>query len=120
MRGHPLATKAGTSTRWPPPQNAKDVVGLTYHDESLDHGDGPVQVSLFKSFSQLGLEVSTDPRSGTALGAFQNPATIDPATKTRRYAATAYYTADIAGRPNLIVKTESIVNRILFDVKADE
>ncbi|KAK0652664.1 hypothetical protein B0T16DRAFT_387889 [Cercophora newfieldiana] len=162
-RGHLWAIKAGTSTHWPltsasllpcthaPPKAAEDVVGLTYHDESIDCGNGPIQVSFsegygvtneawFQSFSQLGLEVDSDSRKGTVLGAFQNAASIDPATKTRSYAATAYYSPAVAGRPNLVVKTEprgqdrtswsrpnlvvkteSVVSRILFDAtKKDE
>ncbi|KAK4450291.1 Versicolorin B synthase [Podospora aff. communis PSN243] len=114
-----------------PPQAAKDVVGLTYHDESLEGGNGPIQVSFsegygvandawFKSFSALGLEVKTDPRDGTALGAFQNAATIDPATKTRSYAVTGYYTPTVAARPNLVVQTESLVSRVLFESSDDE
>lgn len=109
-----------------PPQAARDVVGLTYHDESLAKGDGPVQVSFgegynvankawMKTFADLGLEVTTDPRTGKALGAFQNLATIDPATKTRSHAASAYYTPEVAKRPNLVVLTETRVSKVVFD-----
>jgi len=114
-----------------PPQAARDVVGLTYRDESIESGDGPIQVSYsegygvtngawLKSFSELGLEASTDPRHGNAVGAFQNPATIDPATKTRSYAATGYYNANVAARPNLVVMTDSLVSRILFNTTQTE
>ncbi|KAK4136287.1 GMC oxidoreductase [Trichocladium antarcticum] len=109
-----------------PPQCARDMVGLTYHDESLAKGDGPIHVSFSKgynaankawmdTFAGLGLEVSTDPRAGRALGAFQNQVSIDPATKTRSYAASGYYTPEVAKRPNLVVLTETLVSRIIFD-----
>lgn len=108
-----------------PPQAAKDVVGLTYHNESLV-GDGPVQVSFsegygptnsawMETFAKFGLEMTADMRSGNALGAFQQPGSIDPATKTRSYAATAHYTPAIASRPNLTILTGTIAKKILFD-----
>jgi choline dehydrogenase-like flavoprotein len=61
------------ATAHAPPQATKDVVGLTYHDMSVEDGNGPIQVSFsegygvtndawFKSFSALGLEINTDPR----------------------------------------------------------
>ncbi|KAK1753791.1 hypothetical protein QBC47DRAFT_430764 [Echria macrotheca] len=115
-----------------PPQAARDVVGLTYHDEaSIDAGEGPIHVSFsegygptnkawMETFKGLGLEVKTDPRTGTALGAFQNPASIDPATKTRSYAANGYYSPEVAGRKNLVVMTETLVKRIVFDTSGDE
>lgn len=114
------------ATVHPPPQAARDVVGLTYHDDTVAGGDGPVQVSFsdgygptnkawMETFAGLGLEVSSDPRDGKALGAFQNVASIDPASKTRSYAASAYYGPEVAGRPNLVVLTETAVTRVLFD-----
>ncbi|KAK4086528.1 aryl-alcohol dehydrogenase [Purpureocillium lilacinum] len=113
-----------------PPQAARDAVGLTYHDESLV-GEGPVQVSFgvgygpvntawMDTFGKLGLEMKVDARSEEALGAFQQPASIDPATKTRSYAATAYYTPEVAARPNLKVLTKTVVKRIVFDTSAEE
>lgn len=109
-----------------PPQAARDVVGLTYHDESLADGNGPIHVSFgagygptnkawMETFAGLGLEVDSDPRQGKALGAFQNPASIDPVSKTRSFAATAYYGPEVRGRSNLVVLTETIVTRVLFD-----
>lgn len=113
-----------------PPQAAKDVVGLTYHNESLI-GDGPVQVSFsegygvtnsawMETFAKFGLEMSGDMRSENALGAFQQPGSIDPATKTRSYAATAHYTPEIASRPNLTVMTGTVVKKIIFDTTGPE
>ncbi|KAK4229207.1 hypothetical protein QBC38DRAFT_543536 [Podospora fimiseda] len=109
----------------PPPQSAKDLLGLTYLNESLANGNGPIDVSMsegygvtnkawFDTFKAEGLQVTSDPRQGKALGAFQNYATINPVNHTRSHAATAYYTPEIAQRPNLIVLTETLVNKILF------
>ncbi|KAK4187450.1 hypothetical protein QBC35DRAFT_515434 [Podospora australis] len=114
-----------------PPQSAKDMVGITYHDETLAQGDGPIQVSFsegytvnnkawMETFAQQGLSVTTDVRTGKALGAFQNQATIDPATKTRSYAASGYLTPEVRQRPNLVVLTETLVTKILFDTSSTE
>lgn len=114
-----------------PPQSARDLLGLTYLNEDLAKGDGPIHVSYsegygvtnkawFKTFADLGLEISGDPRDGNALGAFQNHASIDPATCTRSYAATGYYTPEVAKRPNLVVLTETLVSKVLFDTASGE
>ncbi|KAF6795876.1 Versicolorin B synthase 2 [Colletotrichum musicola] len=119
----PYFRKFGTDH--PPPQSAKDVVGLDYHDNTLS-GDGPLQVSFgegynpsntawMRTFANLGLGVTGDPRRGKAFGAFQNPCSIDPETKTRSYSASAYYGPDVAKRSNLAVLTESLVKKINFD-----
>jgi choline dehydrogenase-like flavoprotein len=108
-----------------PPQAAKDAIGLTYHDDSLV-GSGPVQVSFsegyglnnsvwMETFGKFGLKMTGDMRSESALGAFQQPASIDPATKTRSYAGTAHYTAEIASRPNLTVLTGTVAKKVIFD-----
>ncbi|KAF9878451.1 aryl-alcohol [Colletotrichum karsti] len=124
----PYFRKLGTDH--PPPQSAKDVVGLDYHDETLS-GNGPLQVSFgegynpsntawMSTFANLGLGVTGDPRSGKAFGAFQNPCSIDPETKTRSYSANVYYSPEIAKRPNLIVLTEAMVKKINFDTSSGE
>ncbi|KAF4872771.1 Dehydrogenase citC [Colletotrichum siamense] len=113
------------ATDHPPPQSAKDIVGLGYHDDALN-GNGPLQVSFgegygamntawMSTFEKLGLGMTGDPRGGKAFGAFQNPCSIDPETKTRSYAANAYYTTEVASRPNLVVLTEALVKKIIFN-----
>jgi choline dehydrogenase-like flavoprotein len=119
------------ATVHPPPQSARDLLGLTYLNEDLAKGDGPIHVSYsegygvtnkawMKTFADLGLEISSDPRDGKALGAFQNHASIDPDTHTRSYACTGYYTPEVAKRPNLVVLTETLVNKILFDTTSGD
>ncbi|KAK4460012.1 hypothetical protein QBC42DRAFT_230382 [Cladorrhinum samala] len=114
------------ATVYAPPQSAKDLLGLTYLDESLGEGNGPIQVSAsegynvvnkawFDSFAAEGLKVTSDPRNGKALGAFQNWASIDPTTHTRSHAATGYYNPKVAERPNLVILTETVVSKIIFD-----
>ncbi|GKT51958.1 dehydrogenase citC [Colletotrichum spaethianum] len=119
----PYFRKLGTDH--PPPQSAKDMVGLTYHDEKLSgngllqvsYGEGysPMNAAWMHTFDKLGLGVTGDPRSGKSFGAFQNPCSIDPETKTRSFAASAYYNPEIAKRSNLVVLTETLVKKIIFD-----
>ncbi|KAF4813439.1 Dehydrogenase citC [Colletotrichum siamense] len=118
------------ATDHPPPQSAKDIVGLGYHDDALN-GNGPLQVSFgegysamntawMSTFEKLGLGMTGDPRGGKAFGAFQNPCSIDPETKTRSYAANAYYTTAVASRSNLVVLTEALVKKINFNTKSGD
>ncbi|KAL7796478.1 hypothetical protein V8C37DRAFT_371821 [Trichoderma ceciliae] len=113
-----------------PSQTTKDVVGLAYHDDSVV-GNGPIQVSYsegyskpnsvwMEAFAKLGLEMKTDTRTGKGLGAFQQGGSIDPATHTRSYAVSAYYTSEIASRPNLTVVTETTVKKVVFDTSRAE
>ncbi|KAI1116338.1 hypothetical protein F5Y14DRAFT_78739 [Nemania sp. NC0429] len=111
------------STSHPPSETIRKTLGgLSYYREDLA-GDGPIQLSFddqysvmnenwFKTFAELGLEMKTDPRTGKAVGAFQNSSTILSGTNTRSSSVTAYYTDEIAKRPNLKVLTETIVQRI--------
>ncbi|KAJ4865067.1 GMC oxidoreductase domain-containing protein [Trichoderma breve] len=118
------------ATVHPPPQAAKETLGLAYHDDSLV-GNGPVQVSYsegystpnavwMETFAKLGLKMKTDPRTGKGLGAFQQGGSINPATKTRSHAASAHYTPEIASRPNLTVFTETTAKKIVFDTSKAE
>ncbi|KAK1255988.1 hypothetical protein MKX07_008247 [Trichoderma sp. CBMAI-0711] len=118
------------ATFHPPPQVAKDAVGLGNHDDTAV-GDGPIQVCFSKgygkpnkawmeAFAHLGLEMKTDPRTGRGLGAFQQGGSIDPATNTRSHAGSAHYTPEIASRPNLTVMTETVVQKIIFDASKDD
>ncbi|KAJ4291454.1 hypothetical protein N0V88_006050 [Collariella sp. IMI 366227] len=112
-----------------PPASAKDLLGLTYLNKDLAAGEGPIDVAYsegygtpnkawLQTFADLGLEISTDPRDGSALGAFQNHASINPSSHTRSYAASGYYTPEVAKRPNLSVLTETLVKRIIFDTSS--
>ena len=119
------------ATVHPPSESAREVVNLDTHQDSVASGDGPIQSSFSEgygpantawmdTFCELDLAAKTDPREGKAVGAFQSPATIDPVTKTRSFAASAYYGADVAQRPNLVVLTETVVTKIIFDTTGDE
>ncbi|KAI1331757.1 hypothetical protein F5Y16DRAFT_243319 [Xylariaceae sp. FL0255] len=116
------------STSHPPSQAIRETLGgLGYYQEDLT-GDGPVQLSFddqysimnekwFKTFAELGLEMKTDPRTGKAIGAFQNSSTIESKTNVRSSSVTAYYTEEIAKRPNLKVMMETTVQKITTTVR---
>ncbi|KAI1495110.1 hypothetical protein F5X96DRAFT_613462 [Biscogniauxia mediterranea] len=112
-----------STTQSPSEAVREKLGGLSYYQAELS-GDGPVQFSYdeeyndvsaswFKTFAGLGLEMKTDPRAGAAVGAFQNPSSIDPKNRTRSSAATAYYSEAIAKRPNLVVLTGTTVQKIV-------
>lgn len=105
---------------------------MDYHQEDL-MVDGPVHISYGSGYSSMntawmdsfqsamGRKMEVDPRSGgTSIGAFQNGATIDPKTKTRSYAQSAYLSPEVLKRPNLTIVTDTRVKKIIFDKKEAE
>jgi len=108
-----------------PSAQVRENLALSYFDDALQGTSGPIQASFGeeqgpleiawpKTFNNLHLNMTGDHLSGTAFGGFSNPGTIDPKTKTRSYAGSAYYSADVASRTNLRVLTEALAERILF------
>ncbi|RDW68689.1 GMC family oxidoreductase [Aspergillus mulundensis] len=115
-----------SETYTPPIPAIRDELSLGYIDETLQGGNGPVQISFGegpypafsaawpKVFENLNHQLTGDPISGVAKGAFCNPATINPKDKSRSHAGVAYYNEEIAKRPNLRVVTEALVEKILL------
>ncbi|KAL1969157.1 hypothetical protein VTN77DRAFT_411 [Rasamsonia byssochlamydoides] len=56
---------------------------------------------------------------GLAKGAFCNPGSIHPTTRSRSHAGVTYYNPEVAKRPNLRVVTEAFVESIIL-TKADD
>lgn len=119
------------ATVHPPSQSAREIVNLPAHQDTTISGDGPIQCTFSEgyghsntawldTFAKLGLGAKTDPRDGKAVGAFQSTATIDPVTKARSYAASGYYGANVSKRSNLVVLTEAVVTKIIFDTTGKE
>ncbi|KAJ5823000.1 Glucose-methanol-choline oxidoreductase [Penicillium robsamsonii] len=108
-----------------PSEATAELLGTSRYMKVDNQGShGPVPVSLpdiygpfnkawNETFRQLGWETDADPLDGHKLGAFTSPLSVDPKTGTRGYAA-AYYSPDVAARPNLRLLTETMVERILF------
>ncbi|KAH7351307.1 hypothetical protein BKA65DRAFT_594087 [Rhexocercosporidium sp. MPI-PUGE-AT-0058] len=110
-----------------PAEAARDIVGISNHDDALESNDGPVQTSysetsdLDKAWYETWGKIMKDLKyDGTDIGGLAHPTAIDPKTRTRSSATSAYYSADISSRPNLRVVTDALVSKILLENKADE
>ncbi|KAF7899673.1 hypothetical protein EAF00_004009 [Botryotinia globosa] len=66
-----------------------------------------------ETFKNLGYGFSGDVSDSTALGPYSNPASVDPNSGQRSYAARAYY-EPVIHRTNLVVLTEATVTRIIL------
>ncbi|EPE24797.1 MFS general substrate transporter [Glarea lozoyensis ATCC 20868] len=111
-----------------PPSNQAtlDHLGIDWVNEDYRGKDGPIQVSFpgviqnplckawIDAFRGIGKATSGDPFSGNSVGGYSNAATVDPATKTRSYAASAYG-LPFLHRPNFRVITDAIVHKINFE-----
>ena len=113
----------------PPSEETREQLSLDYWDETAHGSSGPVQVSFGEevdplskawpeTFKNLNLKMSSDPVTGETTGAQSNPGAVDPRTKTRSYAASAYYSPKIAQRPNLRVLTEAQAEKVLLENRA--
>ncbi|KAF7515937.1 hypothetical protein G7054_g14359 [Neopestalotiopsis clavispora] len=109
----------------PPDEALAKHLDIDWIDEATRGSNGPIQATFTgftedplgrawnTTFRQLGFGVTQDPYSGRGIGAWSTPASIDPLTKTRSYAASAYL-APVRDRPNLHVVTGATVCRILL------
>ncbi|KAI3158190.1 CAZyme family AA3 [Penicillium roqueforti] len=113
-----------SQTFTPPSAEIKEQLSLDYIDPSVQGESGPLQVSFGtgpfpsfleawpKVFQTLNHQTSGDPMSGIAKGAFCNPGTVHPTTRTRSHAGVTYYNSEVAKRSNLRVITEAFVHKI--------
>ena len=113
-----------------PSADVCEHLGLGYLAEGKYKGDsGPIKASFtgttsdplvkawLDTFRTLNYSLTGDPFSGGHSGGFSNPVTVNPDTKERSYAASAYY-APIQSRSNLHLLTGSQVEKITFDDQA--
>ncbi|KAF3004319.1 hypothetical protein E8E13_009284 [Curvularia kusanoi] len=111
----------------PPSAETKELLNIDYINEELHGKDGPLPVTIpdvygpfqatwTKTLDKLGWCNTDDPIEGEKLGNFACGLTIDAETKTRSYAASAYYTPEVARRKNLKVLTETFVESILTKI----
>ena len=116
--------KCHTLTR--PTPEVSEHLGIDWIDESVSGNSGPIQ-ALFQgvvqdplskawvqTFKGLQYGLCGDPFAGEAIGGYSSPITVDPVSKTRSYAAKAYF-APAAQRPNLSVLTGILVKNIILD-----
>ncbi|KAK3367923.1 hypothetical protein B0H63DRAFT_404545 [Podospora didyma] len=113
-------------TRAPPSEAAANHLRLSYLQESARGTDGPVQVSFpeevsdpipaawVDTVSALGFPASSDPFSGDFSGGYVNALSVDPVSRTRSDAATAYL-EPAKSRPNLKIVTGALVEKVVFE-----
>ncbi|KAI1153766.1 hypothetical protein F4825DRAFT_239841 [Nemania diffusa] len=104
---------------------------LNYLDENLRAKHGPVQASFpdvaddpipgawVDTLAALGHPASGDPFSGQFTGGYINPMTVDPKTRTRSDAVTAYL-EPVKHRENLQVITGALAEKLIFDTTGVE
>lgn len=108
----------------------KDLL-LDYQVKDAQGSSGPLKISYGsgagyppfssawpKAWSNLNKKITGDPITGSAVGAFNNPATIDPVTRERSHTGNDYLTKEVRARPNLRVVTEALVTKLLLEEDA--
>lgn len=72
-----------------------------------------------KTVLNAGYKEAKDPRTGSAIGGFNQLNTIDPRHNRRSYAAREYYEPN-ADRPNLALQLHALVSKIGLEKDGDE
>ncbi|KAI2628997.1 hypothetical protein GGS21DRAFT_233673 [Xylaria nigripes] len=100
-------------------------LGIDWINDDYQGSSGPVKVSFpgvvqnplckawIGTFQDLNLITSADPFSGNSIGGYSNMATVDPDSKIRSYAGSAYG-GPARQRPNVRIVTDVQVQRITF------
>lgn len=116
-----------STTFTPANPEIRNQLSLDYIDETIQGSNGPLQLSFGdgpfpafnaawpKVFENLKGKLTGDPMSGVAKGGFCNPGTVDPKTRARSHAGSAYYDFEVAKRQNLRVITEAMVEKITLE-----
>ncbi|RYP50158.1 hypothetical protein DL768_004275 [Monosporascus sp. mg162] len=123
-KAHTLASPSEDTTLY-------DHFHLDYIEANISGRDGPIRASFpadtgellpkawIETLHALGHKATGDPFSGGFVGAYTNAASIDPQTRQRSYAASAYW-KPAQDRSNLTVLTGAHVQRILLRGSASE
>jgi choline dehydrogenase-like flavoprotein len=108
-------------TQAPAPEHFKEITALAHEDQGAHSSEGPIQtgycdtVPADKAWYETWNKIMTDLKyEGDGQGGFVASSCIDPKTRTRSYAGTAYYSADVSSRSNLRVVTEALVEKIIL------
>lgn len=109
-----------------PDEKTQTHIRIDWVDHDTQGESGPVQVSFpadlqsplakawVDAFDSIGYSTTTDPYSGTGIGAYSNLAAVDPEARTRSYAASAYATPALHN-PKVRIVTGAVVERIVLD-----
>ena len=114
----------------PPSKKTEEALATGYINEELSATSGPIQASFPEvhgplgkawpeTFKNLDFAMTTDPLSGKSTGGFSYPSSVDPKTRERSHAGSAYY-APVADRPNLHLLTESLVEKIILTKRGSD
>ncbi|KAM7182821.1 hypothetical protein V8F20_012830 [Naviculisporaceae sp. PSN 640] len=110
----------------PPSSKTADHLRLSYMGEACRGCEGPIQASFpeetrdplpaawVDTIGSLGFPASGDPFSGKFSGGYINALSVDPVSRTRSDAATAYL-EPAQSRPNIHIVTGALAERIIFD-----
>ena len=90
-------------------KSAEGLVQVSYTGVVQD----PLSKAWIDAFKGMKHGLAGDPFSCKSVGGYANAATVDPSSKTRSYAATAYYVPS-AHKPNLCLKLGAQVEEIGF------
>jgi len=108
-------------THHQPSNEFLEISSISHKDAAIDSADGPIQTSYSATtdvdkawYEAWGSIMKNFKYEGDQLGGFAPPAAIDPRTRTRSYAATAYYSSSVSSRTNLRVITEALVEKIVL------
>ncbi|KAH7078872.1 hypothetical protein BKA63DRAFT_252912 [Paraphoma chrysanthemicola] len=113
-------------TYYPCGEALASKVNDKYVDATLRGTSGPIKICFPgseatwlqdiwpKTVLNAGYKPSKDPRSGSAIGGFNQLNTVDPEQNRRSYAAREYYEPN-AKRPNLSLLTHALVSKIVLE-----
>ncbi|KAL1796432.1 hypothetical protein ACET3X_004972 [Alternaria dauci] len=102
-----------------------------YLDKSLRGTSGPIHISFPrtdvswaqnvwpKTIVNAGYSPAKDPRTGSAIGGFNQLSTVDPEHNRRSYAAREYYEPN-ADRPNMTLITHALVSKVELEKTAEQ
>ncbi|KAK0102249.1 hypothetical protein ONS95_005872 [Cadophora gregata] len=123
----PYLRKFHTHHNPSPAEAANEILSIASHDDALESSEGPVQTSFsetsdvdkawYESWGKIMRDLKYE---GKDIGGLAHPASIDPKTRTRSSATSAYYAADVSSRTNLRVVTDALVSKIVLERKDEE
>ncbi|KAE8155158.1 hypothetical protein BDV25DRAFT_169314 [Aspergillus avenaceus] len=114
----------------PPSEDTRTLLSVDKYMKAESQGrQGPVPVShpdvytpynqaWEETFAQLGWSSHADPIAGRKVGSFTPPLSVDRSNGQRGHAG-AYYSREVAQRPNLHLLAETMVQRVCLDTGAD-
>jgi choline dehydrogenase-like flavoprotein len=106
-------------TQAPTSELLKEITAVANEDEGAQSSEGPIQttysdtVPADRAWYETWKNIMAESKyEGRGQGGFIASSAIDSKTRTRSYAGTAYYSADISSRPNLRVVTEALAEKV--------